>query len=558
MDALFALLDTVNGIMLGVPTLVGLLCVGVLFTLSSGFGQYRSLTHGVRLLRGNVPGVSGHGPGALSHFQALSAALSGTVGLGNIAGVAIAVGYGGPGAVFWMWMVGLAGMAVKSAEVTLSLLYRDVSDPDHPHGGTMYVLRRGLPSVWPKLARFGGAVGALWAVFMLVFAVTGGNMFQAWAVADTTFAYFGLPQWITGLLLAGLTGAVILGGVKRIGAVAGMLVPFMCGIYIVCGVWVLFANAERLPEVFALIFRCAFSPAEGQGAFTGAVMGTAFMWGMKRALFSSESGLGTAPMAHSAVKTPEPVTEGVVAGLEPFIDTLVVCTVTALVILSSGVWNRGPAAAFGSTPSLVEVSPGARLWQPDAKALPPSAGAWKPGDQVFVVADAGGGQRTRIYGTVVAGEHGDVADWRPVAAGAGGSAPKLAENGVFVDYRGSTLAAKAFDSAHEGLGRWMVTLTIWLFALSTIITYGYYGEQGLIFLGGRTLVPAFRWVWCITAFVTCLGFIRTSEELDTISTVAMGFMYAINLPLMVVLGFKAMGAWHDYFRRLKSGELRAR
>ncbi|MBI3171720.1 MAG: alanine:cation symporter family protein, partial [Hydrocarboniphaga effusa] len=162
------------------------------------------------------------------------------------------------------------------------------------------------------------------------------------------------------------------------------------------------------------------------------------------------------------------------------------------------------------------------------------------------------GARARIYGTVVENDEGQSVTWRPIANAA---APTLAEQGIFTDYRGATLAAKAFDSAQAGLGQWMVTITIWLFALSTMITYGYYGEQGLIYLGGRRFVTPFRWLWCIVGFGTCLGFIRTSEEIDTISTVAMGFMYAINLPLMVILGHKAMGAWHNYFRRLRTGRI---
>lgn len=550
MDLLFAAFDAINGVMLSLPMMVGLLATGVLFTLWSGFGQYRSLTHGVKLLRGKVPGVSGQGPGALTHFQALSSALSGTVGLGNVAGVAIAVGYGGPGAVFWMWMVGLVGMALKSTEVTLALLYRDVSDPANPHGGTMWVCKRGLADLSPKLAGFGTALGGIFAVLVLAFAITGGNMFQAWAVADTTHAYFGVPQWLTGLILATLTGAVILGGIKRIGQVAGLLVPVMCGIYIVCGLYVLLVNAEKLPDVFRLIFASAFAPAQAGGAFTGALMGSALIWGMRRALFSSESGLGTAPMAHSAVRTADPVSEGIVAGLEPFIDTLVVCTVTALVILTSGVWNRGPAAAWYAQPAVIEVAAG--QWQPASSLLPEMNGVWKSGDQVFVVVQTAPDTRARIYGTVTETEVGQSVVWRPLA---NASAPALAEKGIFVDYRGATLAAKAFDSAQPGLGQWMVTITIWLFALSTMITYGYYGEQGLVYLGGRRFVMPFRWLWCLVGFGTCLGFIRTSEEIDTISTVAMGFMYAINLPLMVILGHKAMRAWHDYFRRLKAGEI---
>ncbi|MEN8718783.1 MAG: amino acid carrier protein, partial [Oceanococcaceae bacterium] len=321
MDSFIALLERINAVMLSVPVLLALLATGVLFTVWSGFCQYRSLTHGVGLVSGRWQ--SGDGPGAISHFQALAAALSATVGLGNIAGVAIAVELGGPGAVFWMWMVGLAGMAIKTFEVTLSMLYRNTSDPANPHGGTMWVARNGLREISPLLGKLGPLIGGLFCLPLILFAVTGGNMFQAWSVATNTEIYFGVPMWITGLLLAAVVGMVILGGIRRIGQIAGTIVPFMCGIYILCGLGVILYNASDLPAVFRLIFTSAFNPAEASGAFMGAGVGTAFIFGMKRALFSSEAGLGSAPIAHSAVKTKEPVTEGVVAGLEPFVDTLV-------------------------------------------------------------------------------------------------------------------------------------------------------------------------------------------------------------------------------------------
>ncbi|MBI2383814.1 MAG: alanine:cation symporter family protein [Gammaproteobacteria bacterium] len=550
METFFAFLDRVNAVMLGVPMLLGLLAVGVLFTLWSAFGQYRSLTHGVRLLRGQVPGVSGQGPGALSHFQALSAALSATVGLGNIGGVAIAVSIGGPGAVFWMWMVGLAGMALKATEVTLSLLYRNTHDPDNPHGGTMWVCKKGFAELSPKLAKLGVVAGALFTIPLILFGITGGNMFQAWNVSELTRAYFGVPTWITGLIMAVVVGAVILGGIKRIGAVAGFLVPLMCGIYVVSGIGVLIANHEKLPEIFRLIFTCAFSQTEGVGAFTGATLGVAFIFGMKRALFSSESGLGSAPIAHSAVRTPEPVTEGVVAGLEPFIDTIVVCTMTALVILVSGVWQRGPTVAWDAEPALAEVAPG--QWQPATRLLPDTDGRWNAGDQVFIVVETAPGKRAKLYGSIVETAEGQSVGWRPLA---NEGMPRLAEKGIFMDYPASTLTAIAFDSAYDGLGRWMVTLTVWLFAISTMITWSYYGEQGIVYLAGDRWVTPYRWAWCILIFVTCLGFIRTDYELDTVSTVALGFMLAINLPTMLILGHKAMGAWHDYFARLKTGRV---
>ena len=550
MDAFFAFLDKINAVMLGVPTLVALLCVGIVFTVWSRFGQYRSLTHGVQLLRGKVPGVSGKGAGALSHFQALSAALSATVGLGNIGGVAIAVSLGGPGAVFWMWMVGLAGMALKSTEVTMSLLYRNTADPDNPHGGTMWACKKGFAELSPKLAGLGVVAGLLFTVPLILFGITGGNMFQAWNVAELTRSYFGVPTWLTGLVMAVTVGAVILGGIRRIGAVAGFLVPLMCGVYVICSIGVLIANAERLPEALSLIFSSAFSPSEGVGAFTGATLGMAFIFGMRRALFSSESGLGSAPIAHSAVKTPEPVTEGVVAGLEPFIDTLVVCTMTALVILVSGVWNRGPTASWYAQPGVVEVAPG--QWQPASGMLPEMDGRWSTGDQVFVVVEKSPGERAKLFGNIVANEDGQTVTWRPLA---NPSAPRLVENGIFVDYPAATLTALAFDTAFSGLGMWMVTLTVWLFAISTMITWSYYAEQGVIYLMGERWVTPYRWVWVALIFGTCLGFIRTDAEIDTISTVALGFMLAINLPAMLILGPKIMGAWHDYFRRLKSGEL---
>jgi alanine or glycine:cation symporter, AGCS family len=554
MDAFFAFLDAVNAVMLGVPMLVALLSVGILFTFWSGFGQYRALTHGVKLIRGKVPGVSGEGAGALTHFQALAAALSATVGLGNIGGVAIAVSIGGPGAVFWMWMVGLAGMALKTTEVTLSLLYRNTEHPDNPHGGTMWVCKKGFAELSPKLGKLGAIAGALFTIPLILFGLTGGNMFQAWNAGEITRAYFGVETWITGLVLAVLVGIVILGGIKRIGRIAGVLVPFMCGIYVIAALVVIFSNVEKLPDVFRLIFVCAFSEAEAVGAFTGATLGVAFIFGMKRALFSSEAGLGSAPIAHSAVRTKEPATEGVVAGLEPFIDTIVVCTMTALVILVSGVWQRAPAAAWYAEPALVEVAPG--QWQPSTAMLPPlnedSNGAWRTGDQIFVVVETAPAQRVRLYGNVVENADGQFALWRPLSSA---TRPTLAENGIFQDFPGATLTAIAFDSAFDGLGRWMVTLAVLLFAFSTMLTWSYYGEQGVVYLMGERWVTPYRWLWCALIFVACLGFIRTDAELDTVSTVALGFMLLINLPTMVILGHKAMGAWHDYFRRLESGEI---
>ena len=322
MDGFNRFMEAANGVLWHNSVLFIILGTGVLFTLWSGFCQYRALTHGFHVLRGRYDDPAD--PGAINHFQALSAALSATVGLGNIGGVALAISLGGPGAVFWMWVVGFFGMALKLTEVTLSMLYRNTDDPDNPHGGPMWVISKSLARRGPGWARVGRAIGVIFCLTLLVSTVTSGNMFQAWNVGELTQSYFGIPSIFSGIVLAILVGMVIIGGIKRIGAVAGRLVPIMIVLYLLAAFYVLTVNLEQVPAMLALIVTAAFSPVEATGAFVGGTMGYAFLFGMKRALFSNEVGQGSSPIAHSAAKTNELVREGIVAGLEPFIDTLVV------------------------------------------------------------------------------------------------------------------------------------------------------------------------------------------------------------------------------------------
>ncbi|MEM9173557.1 MAG: amino acid carrier protein, partial [Pseudomonadota bacterium] len=375
-------LSVSNSILWAQPVLFVLLGTGVLFTFWSGFAQYRALTHGTAVVRGKYDNHDD--PGAISHFQALSAALSATVGLGNIGGVALAIALGGPGAVFWMWIVGLFGMAIKITEVTLSMLYRNTDDPDNPHGGPMWVVAHGLPKLNPKLAGLGKFIGVIFCLTLLVSTATGGNMFQAWNVGEITEAYFGVPSVITGIILALVVGAVIIGGIKRIGKVAGTLVPFMVALYLLAGFYVLAVNVDQIPAMFSLIITGAFSPQDATGAFIGGTVGYAFLIGMKRALFSNEAGQGSSPIAHSAAKTDEPVREGIVAGLEPFIDTIVVCTFTALIILSTGVWNRDAAAELSAEPFVAKVGDG--VWQFESTPAP-DGDEYAIGAQVFVIVE---------------------------------------------------------------------------------------------------------------------------------------------------------------------------
>ncbi len=566
MARLIAAISAVSDFLWHDYALLTLLGVGVLFTLWSGFAQYRGLTHGVAVIRGRYNRAGD--PGAITHLQALSAALSATVGLGNIAGVAIAVTLGGPGAVFWMWVTGLFGMAVKMTEVIQSMIHRDTTDPLEPHGGPMFVCRNGFARLFPKLAPAGAALGAIFCVSLLVCTATGGNMFQAWNVADISFSYFGVPRLVSGAIMTILVGLVILGGIRRIGAVAEALVPFMCALYLVGGIWVIVSRLDQVPGMLRLVFQSAFAPAEAAGAFLGGSVGFAFLKGMQRALFSNEAGQGSAPIAHAASRTDEPARQGVVACLEPFVDTIVVCSITAAVILLSGTWNRPPALAFDAPPMVDQVTdflPGSPGMSWTLRPTPVSVrGELEARDQmfagqeVFAVMEAHSDGRTgrtrhRLNGTLKADPDGGWhVQWRTLETP---HMPRVAVEGVYFDFKGATLTAKAFDSIHPGLGFWIVPAAAWLFAISTLISWCYYGEQGIVYLIGARAVTAYRIVYCLLILAAASPLIRTQHELDVISSLGTGVMLWANLPIMLIFAPQAMSAYHDYIRRLKAGKL---
>jgi AGCS family alanine or glycine:cation symporter len=548
------LLTALNGILWHDSVLLILLGTGVIFTFWSGFSQYKALTHGVRVVRGTYD--DHNDPGAISHFQALSAALSATVGLGNIGGVALAIALGGPGAIFWMWVVGLFGMAVKLTEVTLSMLYRNTDDPDNPHGGPMWVVSKGLARVNPSLAPLGKFVGGVFCITLLVSTITGGNMFQAWNVGEITEEYFGIPSIAAGIVLALLVAMVIIGGIKRIGAVAGRLVPIMVALYLLAGTYVLIVSADQIPGMLALIIRSAFLPQEFSGAFLGGTAGYAFLFGMKRALFSNEAGQGSSPIAHAAAKTNEPVREALVAGLEPFIDTLIVCTFTALVILSTGIWNRAPEASFAVPPAVLAV--GDTEWSLETLPAPGRIeGQWANGDAVFIVLSAGpnpqsGNNLHRLDGVIVEQSGVLVVEWASLISSA---RPRVEGPGIYATYVGATLTAKAFDSVTPGLGKWLVTLAVWLFAVSTMISWSYYGEQGIVYLFGERMVLPYKVIYCALIIVATWGFIETDADLDNLTGVGTGVMLFVNIPIMWLFGRQAMRAYHDYVARLKAGQM---
>jgi AGCS family alanine or glycine:cation symporter len=325
------------------PAVVLWLIIGATFlTLRFQFINFRGFRHAIECVRGlyTRPDESGE----ISHFQALAAALSATVGLGNIAGVAFAVGIGGPGAVFWMVLAGFLGMSSKFAECTLGQKYKVTRADGHVSGGPMHYLKDGLAEL--GLPRLGAVLAPLFAVMCIGGSFGGGNMYQsnqAYAqvasvipVLDNTAGAIGF-----GLTLAILVGLVIIGGIKRIGEVASALVPFMCGAYVLCGAWILLLHADRLLPGLGTIVTSAFSLQAGAGGLVGVLI-----QGFRRAAFSNEAGCGSAPIAHSAARTDEPVREGMVALLEPFVDTLVVCTMTGLILVVTGTY-ADPEAGEG-------------------------------------------------------------------------------------------------------------------------------------------------------------------------------------------------------------------
>ena len=307
---------------ISMPLTFILIGTGLFVTMALGFIQLRRLKHSFEVVSGKYDNPEDEGD--VTHFQALSAALSATIGIGNIAGVALAVRLGGPGALFWMWMTALFGMALKYAECTLSHRYRVIHSDGSVSGGPMYYIEKGLGSKWKPLAVF-------FATCAVICSFCTGNMNQANTIAQT-FATYNVPIWLSGGLIAFLVGLVIIGGIKRIAAVASRLVPTMAVLYVVGALIILLTHFENIIPSFVSIFKEAFSLKAGWGGLL-----TVIMWGVRRGLYSNEAGQGSAPIAHAAAKTKESAREGAVALMGPFIDTIVVCSMTGIAILSTGV-----------------------------------------------------------------------------------------------------------------------------------------------------------------------------------------------------------------------------
>ena len=546
MEEFKLIIEIIGGFLWNNYTLYAVVATGVVFTIWSGFSQYYALTHGLKVIKGDYDKDSD--PGAISHFQALSTALSATVGLGNIGGVALAISLGGPGAVFWMWVVGFLGMAIKLSEVSLSMIHRNIDEADNPSGGPMWVVERNFANKSGLLKVLGKFIAGTFCVALIVNTITAGNMFQAWNVANLTEAYFGVPTIVTGLVLAIIVGSVIIGGIKRIGAVTSKLVPFMLIIYVLACIYVLALNFSSIPEMLSLIVTAAFSPMESSNAFLGGTAGSAFIFGMQRALFSNEAGQGSSAIAHSAAKTDEPIREGVVAGLEPFIDTIVVCTMSALVILVTGIWNRPAEVQLTE----VVIAQEGQTWSLDGSFEDKES--LKEGAKVFMIYSGSentdsGNALNKVYGTVMVENSRKSIEWDRIKSQ---KIPNT-DGAIYLDYVGANLTAAAFDEVSSGLGKWLVTLASWLFAISTMISWSYYGEKGVAFLMGENAILTYKLSFCALAVLSTTGFIQTDRELNLFANLGTGLCIMANLPILWLFGYQAIRDYKVYIAKLKAG-----
>ncbi|MCK4834741.1 MAG: sodium:alanine symporter family protein [Gammaproteobacteria bacterium] len=395
MQTLNDLISTLNGIVWGPLMLMLILGVGLYLMVGLSFMPVKKLGYSFRLL---WQSRQKEGEGDIAPFNALMTSLSATIGTGNIAGVATAIFLGGPGALFWMWCTALVGMATKYAEAVLAVKYREVDNRGMHIGGPMFYIKNGLKPHW-------GWLGTCFAMFGALAGFGIGNTIQANSVADVIHDTFAVPHLVTGIIMAVLAALVLLGGIKRIANVAGKLVPMMAIAYVSAGLIILVINYDALPHAFSLIFTHAFTPVAATGGFAGAAVWAAIRFGVARGIFSNEAGLGSAPIAHAAASTDSPVRQGNIAMLGTFIDTIIVCSITGLVIISSGAWTQG-------------------------------------------------------------------------------------ENGA-------SLSSAAFELALPGIGSYIVTIGLSVFAFTTILGWSFYSEKCVEYLFGESAITSFRFLWII-------------------------------------------------------------
>ena len=480
-----------------------LLSVGVFFTLYLGIPQIRYFLKGWKILFSSGKGYEGQ----TSPFQALSTALSGTVGTGNIGGVAMAIFIGGPAALFWMWITAFLGMTTKFVEVSLSHAYREKNKNGEISGGPMIYMEKGLNMKW---------LGTIFAFCLLISTFGSGNMPQIDNISSTIESSFGIDPLITSILMSALIALVIIGGIKRISSIAASIVPLMAFIYFVGGLSVLIFNYENIIPSLKIIIFDVFEGTSVVGGFLGASFSLAFTYGVARGLYSNEAGQGSAPIAHATSKTKHSIEEGFVSILEPFIDTLIICTLTGLVILSSGVWTEKFTNNFERT-SMFIVN-GNLDEKTDSRAILNFLSGEKSSLQVFsgnLNVNSGKIENdvTVINNRSIAEELTVLKNGIPYTGILQINDGDINRDFEFVGkslVKSAVLTSKAFNKGFFGnYGEYIVSIGLLLFAFSTVITWAYYGDRCSAYLFGESSIIYFRILYIFAFFIAGSGFLDT-------------------------------------------------
>jgi AGCS family alanine or glycine:cation symporter len=547
LTGLLELLDSVLGSAQYFPFL--LLGTGIFFTIYLKFPQIRFFNHAWRIVRGKYDKPTDEGDA--THFQALTTAISGTVGTGNIGGVALAIYLGGPAALFWMWMTAFFGMTTKFVEVSLSHKYRSKDAEGHIVGGPMYVMERRLNMKW---------LAVLFASAVVVSSFGSGSMPQSNNMAAGMQATFGIPTWISGLVLAAALGFVIIGGVKRIIKVAERIVPTMAILYLIGAMSVIFMNLGQIGPSFMSAINDAFTGSAATGGFLGATFAYAFNRGVNRGLFSNEAGQGSAPIAHAAAKADEPISEGMVSILEPFIDTIIICTITGLVILSSGVWTEKFENDFQAFD--MEIIDGVYSETDEAQRQELFKHLNFSGDDTVVsyegelvvvdgVPDLAG--MTVIHNRSIAEDvrfHIDEVPYSGTLEIVDGDVPsEIAVRGKSLIHS-VELTTVAFTRGYFGeYGKYIVSIGLLLFAFSTAVAWSYYGDRAMTYLFGLKAVMPYRIVYVIGFFIAAIA---DTSLIWLLSAVTLAIMTIPNLISMLMLHREMKATVKEYWEKFNS------
>ena len=520
-----------------------LLGTGVFFTLYLKFPQIRYFRHAVRVVKGKYDKITDKGD--TTHFQSLATALSGTVGTGNIAGVALAVHLGGPSALFWMLTTAFLGMCTKFVEVTLSHKHRNFDEKGMVAGGPMYYMRKRLNISLKndKMIKTGYWLGGFFAVATVLSSFGTGSLPQINSISNAIFATFGVQHVITGAVMAVLLALIIIGGIRRIASVTEKLVPFMAIIYFLAAIAVIISNYQNIIPSFISIFSNVFTGTAATGGFLGAGFAFAFNNGVNRGLFSNEAGQGSAPIAHAAAKAHEPVSEGIVAILEPFIDTVIICFLTGMVLLSSGVWKEKVPNQFQKTDVIVLAGSYNENNEEDAAALSNylnnrsdtplftgtltvTEGKIQDVNSILharsLAEDIIVRKGSVLYSGEIVVENGSVAD----------TANDLTFSGNSLIHS-APLTTVAYTQSFLGeSGKYVVALGLLLFAFSTAIAWSYYGDRAVTYLVGAKYVMLYRIIFVIAFFIA--SFVDTTI-IWNLSMLTIAFMTVPNLIGLLIL-----------------------